>query len=49
MTNPLDPARSLFRITGADRVDFLQGLVSNNLTRLDAGVVYTAFLSPQGK
>lgn len=49
MTNPLAPARSLFRITGADRVDFLQGLVSNNLTRLDAGVVYTAFLSPQGK
>lgn len=49
MTNPLDPARSLYRITGADRVDFLQGLVSNNLTRLDAGVVYTAFLSPQGK
>lgn len=49
MTNPLDPARLVYRITGADRIDFLQGLVSNDLARLEAGAVYTAFLSPQGK
>ncbi len=49
MTNPLDPARLVFRISGVDRVDFLQGLVSNDLARLNAGAVYTAFLSPQGK
>ena len=49
MTNPLDPARLVYRITGADRIDFLQGLVSNDLARLKAGAVYTAFLSPQGK
>lgn len=49
MTNALDPARRVYRITGADRIDFLQGLVSNDLARLSAGAVYTAFLSPQGK
>ncbi len=42
-------ARSVLRIGGGDRVAFLQGLVTNDLARLDAGLVYAAILSPQGK
>ena len=49
MSSDLDPARALFRISGDDRIDFLQGLVSNDLKRLADGLVYAAFLSPQGK
>ena len=41
--------RRVLRITGADRVSFLQGLVSNDLRRLSDGPVYAALLSPQGK
>jgi folate-binding protein YgfZ len=42
-------ARRVLRIGGADRVHFLQGLVTNDLRHLDAGLVYAALLSPQGK
>ncbi|MDO5643606.1 MAG: folate-binding protein, partial [Paracoccus sp. (in: a-proteobacteria)] len=38
--------RRLFRVTGPDRVAFLQGLVSNDVRRAP---VYAALLSPQGK
>ena len=38
--------RRLLRLTGPDRVDFLQGLVTNDVTRAP---VYAALLSPQGK
>lgn len=41
--------RKIFQITGADRVHFLQGLVSNDLRRLAEGPVYAALLTPQGK
>ena len=42
--------RTILEISGADRVSFLQGLVSNDVARLDAGgLVYAALLSPQGK
>ncbi len=41
--------RTVLAITGADRRDFLQGLVSNDLRRLDDGMIYAALLSPQGK
>ena len=41
--------RKVLKIGGADRVHFLQGLVTNDLRRLDAGLVYAALLSPQGK
>ena len=41
--------RTVLRIGGADRVKFLQGLVTNDLARLDAGLVYAAMLTPQGK
>jgi folate-binding protein YgfZ len=39
----------VIQIDGADRETFLQGLVSNDLRRLDQGPVYAALLSPQGK
>ena len=43
-------ARTVLRLTGADRLSFLQGLVTNDVERaLPAGIVYTALLTPQGK
>lgn len=39
--------REIFKITGEDRVSFLQGLVTNDVSR--DGLIYTALLSPQGK
>jgi len=41
--------RRIFAITGNDRRDFLQGLISNDVKKLDQGLVYAALLSPQGK
>lgn len=41
--------RRLLRITGSARRDFLQGLVTNDVAKLDTGAVYTALLTPQGK
>ncbi|KQI67583.1 aminomethyltransferase [Loktanella sp. 3ANDIMAR09] len=41
--------RIVLALTGTDRVDFLQGLVTNDVTRADGGIVYTALLTPQGK
>ncbi len=41
--------RSIFGITGEDRLDFLQGIVSNDVGGLDKGLVYAALLTPQGK
>ena len=40
------PARTLIRLTGADRVAFLQGLVTNDVTRAPC---WAALLTPQGK
>ncbi|MEQ8441149.1 MAG: folate-binding protein [Alphaproteobacteria bacterium] len=42
--------RGVITLEGADRVEFLQGLVSNDVSRTDDGVaVWAAFLTPQGK
>ncbi len=41
--------RSIHQITGSDAHGFLQGLITNDLARLDRGLVYTAMLTPQGK
>ncbi len=41
--------RKIFRITGTDAREFLQGLVTNDVERLDQGLVYAAMLTPQGK
>ena len=41
--------RRIFRITGADREQFLQNLVTNDIAKLANGLVYAALLTPQGK
>jgi folate-binding protein YgfZ len=42
--------RSVLRLTGADRVTFLQGMVSNDVARLGVGEgTYAALLTQQGK
>jgi tRNA-modifying protein YgfZ len=41
--------RAVLRVSGPDARDFLQGLVTNDVRRLDAGPIYAALLSPQGK
>ncbi|WP_372885384.1 folate-binding protein YgfZ [Shimia sp.] len=41
--------RRLFEISGPDAEHFLQGLITNDIARLDAGMVYAALLTPQGK
>jgi hypothetical protein len=41
--------RSILEITGSDAAHFLQGLITNDITRLDKGLVYAAMLTPQGK
>jgi len=44
------PSRAILRIGGAERLAFLQGLVTNDVNKLAAqGIVYAALLSPQGK
>lgn len=41
--------RTVLQIGGADARDFLQGLVTNDMRRMDHGLVYAAMLTPQGK
>jgi folate-binding Fe-S cluster repair protein YgfZ len=41
--------RAVLRLGGAEVRDFLQGLVSNDVRRIDGGAVYAALLTPQGK
>ena len=41
--------RHIFRLSGADTRNFLQGLVTNDVERIDTGLVYAALLTPQGK
>ncbi|MFN3208760.1 MAG: YgfZ/GcvT domain-containing protein [Roseovarius sp.] len=41
--------RKIYRISGADARSFLQGLVTNDIEKLDHGLVYAAMLTPQGK
>lgn len=41
--------RSIFTVTGTDREDFLQGMVTNDVGKLANGLVYAALLTPQGK
>ena len=44
------PERGVIEVTGEDRVAFLQGLVSNDVTQVQPGrAVWAAFLTPQGK
>lgn len=41
--------RTVFEISGTDAEHFLQGLVTNDVGKLDGGPVYAALLTPQGK
>ena len=41
--------RTVLSLTGADRVPFLQGLITNNVDRAADGIIYAALLTPQGK
>ena len=41
--------RSILKIAGSDAESFLQGLVTNDMAKLDRGLVYAALLTPQGK
>ena len=41
--------RQVFRISGSDARKFLQGLITNDVKKLDQGLVYAAMLTPQGK
>ena len=44
------PGRGVIAVAGEDRAPFLQGLVSNDVTRAAPGIaVWAALLSPQGK
>ena len=43
------PDRIVLSLTGADRVEFLQGLVTNDVRKAAEGPVYAALLTPQGK
>ena len=44
-----EQARKVLRVSGADAAHFLQGLVTNDVTKLAEGIVYAALLTPQGK
>lgn len=41
--------RTVLRIQGTGARDFLQGLVTNDVAKLETGLVYAALLTPQGK
>ncbi|QIE45378.1 folate-binding protein YgfZ [Pseudohalocynthiibacter aestuariivivens] len=41
--------RAIYQITGSDAAPFLQGLITNDIAKLEHGLVYAAILTPQGK
>jgi folate-binding protein YgfZ len=44
------PHRSVIAVSGPDRVEFLQGLISNDTTKVSPGrAVWAALLTPQGR
>lgn len=53
MTTPaftLLPHRSVIALAGPDRVEFLQGLISNDTTKVSPGqAIWAALLTPQGR
>ena len=51
MTGETAPDRTVFSVTGADAISFLQGMVSNDVAPLAKapGIVWAALLTPQGK
>ncbi|MEN8831877.1 MAG: folate-binding protein [Pacificibacter sp.] len=47
--SPSSQDRQVIALSGPDRIKFLQGLVSNDVSKMNDQVVYTALLTPQGK
>jgi folate-binding protein YgfZ len=46
----LVPHRAVIAVSGADRIDFLQGLISNDTTKVAPGrAIWAALLTPQGR
>ena len=41
--------RTILEVSGSDRVEFLQALVTNDVEKLKGGIGYAALLTPQGK
>jgi len=41
--------RTVISVIGDDRIDFLQGLITNDVTHAQGGIIYAALLTPQGK
>lgn len=41
--------RTVIALTGTDRVEFLQGLITNDVIKAADGIIYAALLTPQGK
>lgn len=41
--------RNVIKISGEDRIKFLQSLITNDVQELDNNIIYAFFLSPQGK
>jgi len=49
-SSSLVPHRSVIAVGGPDRVDFLQGLISNDTTKVAPGrAIWAALLTPQGR
>mgnify|MGYP001185305230 CR=1 FL=1 len=44
-----EAARAIFRIGGKDSEEFMQSLITNDVSKTDDGLVYSALLGPQGK
>ena len=42
-------SRTVIKVGGVDSFDFLQGLVTNDVSKADNALVYAALLTPQGK
>ena len=42
-------ARAVFKIGGKDNKEFMQNLITNDVSKTDDGLVYSALLGPQGK
>ncbi|MDG1937077.1 MAG: folate-binding protein [Paracoccaceae bacterium] len=42
-------ARAIFEIGGKDNKEFMQSLITNDVSKVDDGLVYSALLGPQGK
>ncbi len=42
-------SRTILHITGSEAEPFLQGLITNDIEKLDTGLLYAAMLTPQGK